>query len=106
MVELLEQKRQGRVTRRRIVSVTGLVILAGFFLTFNRYPSADASQPVTCHDVYQHTEDFIAGNLDASLKKRIEAHLDYCPGCVRHIDQARTKAGAVNTKSESTVASL
>jgi hypothetical protein len=106
LVQLLEQKRQGRVIRRRIVGVAGLVLLAGFFLAPGSFGVADAAQPVTCHDVYQHTEGFVAGTLDESLKARIEAHLDYCPGCVRHIDLARKKADMANTKSESSVASL
>lgn len=106
LVGLLEQKRQGRVTRRRIVSVAGLILLAGFFLTPGGFASADASQPVTCRDVHQHTEGFVAGNLDASLKERIQAHLGHCPKCVRHLDQARTKAEVVDIKSASSVVSL
>lgn len=106
LVELLEQKRQGRITRRRIVSIAGLVLLAGYFLAPGGFTTAQASQPVTCHDVHQHAEDFIAGNLDASLKERIKAHLDHCPGCVRYIDQARAKAEVVNIKSGASIASL
>jgi anti-sigma factor RsiW len=54
-------------------------------------PAAD----LACAKVVEIVTDYLEGALSAPEARRLERHLETCPGCTEYLDQMRTIAGSL-----------
>ncbi len=67
-----------------------LVLIAGSALIHRGFKPADPNfGGITCTEVAEHAEAYVAGTLDADLTQRIDMHLSRCPFCRDLIDQMK-----------------
>ena len=48
-----------------------------------------------CIDVIERVTDYLEGVLPADQARRLERHVEGCPGCSAYLDQMRTIAGSL-----------
>ena len=48
-----------------------------------------------CIDVIERVTDYLEGALTADQARRLERHVERCPGCSEYLDQMRTIAGSL-----------
>jgi anti-sigma factor RsiW len=56
---------------------------------------ADPADDLACIDAVELVTDFIDGALPHVVARRLERHLETCPGCTDYVDQLRTIAGSL-----------
>ena len=44
---------------------------------------------LTCHEVVELITDYLEDALPDEDRRRVERHLDVCPGCTAYLDQMR-----------------
>jgi anti-sigma factor RsiW len=50
---------------------------------------------LACVEVVEIVTDYLEGVLPAAEARRLERHLDTCPGCTEYVEQMRTIAGSL-----------
>jgi anti-sigma factor RsiW len=50
---------------------------------------------LACNEVVELVTDHLEGALPDAERRRLEAHLEYCPGCSEYVAQMRTIAGSL-----------
>jgi anti-sigma factor RsiW len=55
---------------------------------------------LACTEEVELMTDYLEGALPAAEARRLEHHLDTCPGCTEYLDQMRTVAGSLGGLSE------
>lgn len=51
---------------------------------------------LACVEVVELVTDYLEGVLPAAEARRLERHLDTCPGCTEYVEQMRTIAGSLS----------
>jgi anti-sigma factor (TIGR02949 family) len=54
---------------------------------------------VACVEVVEVVTDYLEGTLPPAQARRLERHLETCPGCTEYLDQMRTLAGSLGDLS-------
>jgi anti-sigma factor (TIGR02949 family) len=54
---------------------------------------------VACVEVVEVVTDYLEGTLPPAEARRLERHLETCPGCTEYLDQMRTLAGSLGDLS-------
>jgi anti-sigma factor RsiW len=55
---------------------------------------------LACVDAVELMTDFLEGALPADEARRLERHLETCPGCTEYLEQMRTLAGSLGGLTE------
>jgi anti-sigma factor RsiW len=53
------------------------------------------AEELACVEVVELVTDYLEGVLPATEARRLERHLDTCPGCTEYLQQLRTIAGSL-----------
>jgi anti-sigma factor RsiW len=56
---------------------------------------------LACVEAVELVTDYLEGALPASEARRLERHLETCPGCTEYVEQMRTLAGGAGLTPES-----
>jgi len=70
---------------RSTITVAGLLVVVGLGSLW-MLPPQNAVANISCKEVHNLGEQYVAHELDAELTARIEKHLGRCPRCKTHID--------------------
>ncbi len=90
LVARLRSRRRVRSAQDVALWASALVVIAGSYLFVSSRTGTDRGQAVmSCSDVRQHAEAFLAGQLDQATAERIRKHVEACPDCQRWIAQFR-----------------
>jgi anti-sigma factor RsiW len=57
---------------------------------------------LACVEVVELVTDYLEGVLPAAEARRLERHLDTCPGCTEYVEQMRTIAGSLRNLADET----
>jgi anti-sigma factor RsiW len=63
-------------------------------------PAHDHADDLACAEEVEMMTDYLEGALPAAEARRLERHLETCPGCTEHLEQMRTLAGSLGGLSE------
>ena len=55
---------------------------------------------LACVEVVEIVTDYLEGVLPEAEARRLESHLDTCPGCTEYLQQLRTIAGSLRGLTE------
>jgi len=55
---------------------------------------------LACTEVVELITDYLEGAVPAAEARRLERHLETCPGCTEYVQQMRTLAGSLGGLSE------
>jgi anti-sigma factor RsiW len=58
---------------------------------------------LACVEEVEVMTDYLEGALPATEARRLERHLQTCPGCTEYLDQMRTIAGSLGGLTESSI---
>jgi anti-sigma factor RsiW len=61
---------------------------------------ADSADDLACIDVVEMITDYLEGALPAAEAKRLELHLECCPGCGEYVAQMRELDGSLGSLRE------
>jgi len=50
---------------------------------------------LACTEVVELITEYLEGALDDAERRRVEVHLDSCPGCSKYLEQMKTVAGSL-----------
>ena len=50
---------------------------------------------IPCIEVVELVSDYLDGNLDPQIERRVAAHLALCPPCVTYVEQVRETVSAL-----------
>jgi anti-sigma factor RsiW len=67
---------------------------------------SDAHKPaggLACIEEVELVTDYLEGPLAAGEARRLERHLETCPGCSEYLDQMRTIAGSLEGLTEDSI---
>ena len=56
---------------------------------------ADDRPDLACTEEVEIMTDYLEGALPAAEARRLERHLEICPGCTEYLEQMRTVAGSL-----------
>lgn len=104
---LARQRRQ--LSQASFVGVSFLVLLSVVIWSIpNPLASNErAKGGVTCAEVIDQAEDFIAGRLAQAIREKFDIHLSKCPSCLRHFDSLRDQevsiGGAADEIAKATI---
>lgn len=90
---------QRRLRQRRQLSQASFIgasLLVLFSVAIWSIPNPQGSNErakggVTCAEVIDQAEDFIAGRLVQVMHSKFEIHLSKCPACLRHFESLRAQ---------------
>jgi anti-sigma factor (TIGR02949 family) len=54
---------------------------------------------MACKELVEVITDYLEGKMSPADRKRFEAHLEECPGCVNYLNQMRALTGALRQVS-------
>jgi anti-sigma factor RsiW len=63
-------------------------------------PAHTPAEGLACNEAVEIMTDYLEGALPAAEARRLERHLDTCPGCTEYLDQMRTIAGSLGGLTE------
>jgi anti-sigma factor (TIGR02949 family) len=63
-------------------------------------PAHSPPEDLACAEVVEVVTDYLEGALPAAEARRLERHLDTCPGCNEYLEQMRALAGSLRGLSE------
>jgi anti-sigma factor (TIGR02949 family) len=66
-------------------------------------PTPDA-EDLACQEVVEIVSDYLDGALSADERRRLEAHLESCPGCIEYVEQMREVGGAMRGLARDSIA--
>jgi anti-sigma factor RsiW len=58
---------------------------------------------LACTEEVEIMTDYLEGALPAAEARRLEAHLETCPGCTEYLAQMRTLAGSLGRLTEGSI---
>ena len=58
------------------------------------------AEDLACVEVVELVTDYLEGALPADAARRLERHLEICPGCTEYLQQLRTVAGSLRGLTE------
>jgi anti-sigma factor RsiW len=58
---------------------------------------------LACIEAVELITDYLEGALPPADARRLERHLETCPGCTEYLDQMRTVAGSLGGLSEESI---
>jgi anti-sigma factor RsiW len=58
---------------------------------------------LACIEEVEIITDYLEGALPAAEARRLELHLQTCPGCTEYLDQMRTIAGSLEGLAEDSI---
>jgi anti-sigma factor RsiW len=58
---------------------------------------------LACIDEVELITDYLEGALPDAERRRLEEHLEICPGCTEYLEQMRTVAGSLGGLREAEV---
>jgi anti-sigma factor RsiW len=58
---------------------------------------------LACTEVVEIMTDYLEGALPGPDVRRLERHLETCPGCAEYLEQMRTVAGSLEGLSEESI---
>jgi anti-sigma factor RsiW len=58
---------------------------------------------IACIDEVELITDYLEGALPDADRRRLELHLETCPGCTEYLEQMRTVAGSLGGLSEDSI---
>ena len=58
------------------------------------------AEDLACIEVVEIITDYLEGALPAAEARRLEGHLDTCPGCTEYLEQLRAVAGSLRGVTE------
>jgi anti-sigma factor RsiW len=61
------------------------------------------AEDLACTEVVEIMTDYLEGALPAVEARRVERHLETCPGCSEYLEQMRTIAGSLEGLSEDSI---
>jgi anti-sigma factor RsiW len=61
------------------------------------------AEDLACTREVELMTDYLEGALPAAEARRLERHLDTCPGCTEYLHQMRTVAGSLGGLSEDSI---
>jgi anti-sigma factor RsiW len=59
-----------------------------------------------CIEVVELVSDYLDGNLDAAMARRVAEHLELCPPCVTYVEQVRETVKALGRLPDSSLSPL
>jgi anti-sigma factor RsiW len=59
---------------------------------------------LACNEVVEIVTDYLEGALPAADARRLERHLETCPGCTEYVEQMRAIAGELGGLAEDPLA--
>ena len=63
-------------------------------------PIHSHAEDLACTEEVELVTDYLEGALPAAEARRLERHLETCPGCTEYLDQMRTLAGSLGDLAE------
>jgi anti-sigma factor RsiW len=69
----------------------------------NEQPTRHQPGDLTCNEVVELVTDYLEGALPAAESRRVEAHLETCPGCTDYVAQMRSLAGSLGNLREDSI---
>jgi anti-sigma factor (TIGR02949 family) len=66
----------------------------------------DRTQPpadLACTEEVELITDYLEGALPDADRRRLEAHLETCPGCTEYLEQMKTVAGSLRDLREESI---
>jgi anti-sigma factor RsiW len=63
-------------------------------------PDADE---MTCRELVEVITEYLEGTLPANDRRRLEEHLEECPGCVSYLDQMRATIATLGRLPEESI---
>jgi anti-sigma factor RsiW len=66
-------------------------------------PAHTDAGDLACTEEVEIMTDYLEGALPAAEARRLEHHLETCPGCTEYLDQMRTVAGSLGGLSEDSI---
>jgi len=66
-------------------------------------PADSSADDLACSEEVELMTDYLEGALPASDVRRLEHHLETCPGCGEYLAQMRTIAGSLGGLAEDSI---
>jgi anti-sigma factor RsiW len=63
----------------------------------------DAQSDIACIDEVEVITDYLEGALPDAERRRLQEHLETCPGCTEYLEQMRTIAGSLGGLREESI---
>ncbi len=63
----------------------------------------EPADDLACIDEVELMTDYLEGALPAAEVRRLERHLETCPGCTEYLEQMRTLAGSLGGLGEGSI---
>jgi anti-sigma factor RsiW len=63
-------------------------------------PVRTHTDDLACVEVVELVTDYLEGALPAAVARRLERHLETCPGCTEYVEQLRKIAGSLGGITE------
>jgi anti-sigma factor RsiW len=61
------------------------------------------AEELACSEAVEIITDYLEGALSAAEARRLERHLETCPGCTEYVAQMRTLAGSLEGVTEDSI---
>jgi len=66
-------------------------------------PADTHADDLACIDEVELVTDYLEGALPAAEARRLERHLETCPGCTEYLEQMRTLAAGLGGLAEDSI---
>jgi anti-sigma factor RsiW len=66
-------------------------------------PTRHMPGDLACNEVVEVVTDYLEGALPSTEARRVEEHLETCPGCTDYVAQMRTLAGSLGGLREESI---
>ncbi len=66
-------------------------------------PADSSADDLACTEEVELMTDYLEGALPAADVRRLERHLEICPGCTQYLVQMRTIAGSLGGLTEDSI---
>jgi anti-sigma factor RsiW len=63
-------------------------------------PANPRAEDLACIEVVELVTDYLEGSLARAEMRRLEQHLETCPGCTEYVEQMRALAGGLGGLAE------
>ena len=94
LAQRLRRRRQRRDAWR--AAVAGACLVAVALLAFWTLPGQrEANAAISCRDVHDLADEYVAGQVEAEKSDRIRRHLDHCRPCREVVERLRRGDAAV-----------
>jgi anti-sigma factor RsiW len=66
-------------------------------------PAHDRTDDLACNTAVEIMTEYLEGALPVAEARRLEHHLETCPGCSEYLEQMRTVAGSLGALTEGSI---